>query len=50
MGYKTYEVCLGFGEWHYQGKTTYVFSRDASEAACPKPNSSPKTPWHSYGA
>ncbi len=36
MGYKTYQVCLGFGEWHYQGKTTYVFSRDASKSCVPE--------------
>ncbi len=36
MGYKTYEVCLGFGEWHYQGKTTYVFSRDAAKSCLPE--------------
>ncbi|HEX8531958.1 MAG TPA: dihydrofolate reductase family protein [Cytophagales bacterium] len=36
MGYKTYEVCLGFGAWHYQGKTTYVFSRDASKSCVPE--------------
>lgn len=36
MGYKTYQVCLAFGEWHYKGKTNFVFSRDASKTCIPE--------------
>lgn len=28
MGYKTYEVCIGFDDWPYKDKTTYIFSRE----------------------
>lgn len=35
MGYKTYEVCLGLGDWHYKGKTCYVFSRSATRHTIP---------------
>ena len=31
LGFKTYEICLSFGDWPYPGKTTFVFSRDASK-------------------
>lgn len=31
MGYKTYEITEGFGEWHFKGKTSYVFSRNAEK-------------------
>lgn len=30
MGYKTYQTCLGFGEWHFKDKTNWVFSRNQS--------------------
>ena len=36
MGYTTYAVCVGFGPWHYPGKTTYVFSRDPSKSCVPE--------------
>ncbi len=36
MGYKTYQVCLDFGEWYYQGKSTYVFSRDPAKPIVPE--------------
>ena len=29
MGRRTYEQVLGFGEWPYEGKPTYVFTRCA---------------------
>lgn len=35
MGYSTYEVSSGFGEWPYKGLTTYVFSRSANKAVIP---------------
>ncbi|PSR52810.1 hypothetical protein AHMF7605_04365 [Adhaeribacter arboris] len=35
MGYKTYEVCLKLGEWPYEGKTTYVFTRDVTKPQIP---------------
>lgn len=35
MGYKTYEVCAGFGEWPYKGKTSYIFTRDANKTCIP---------------
>jgi dihydrofolate reductase len=38
MGYKTYEICLQFGEWPYKGNSTYVFSRDASKTVLPEAN------------
>lgn len=31
MGYKTYETTIGFGEWHFKGKTSYVFSRSTEK-------------------
>lgn len=36
MGYKTYEVCLNLGEWHYKDQTTYVFSRDPKREMIPE--------------
>ncbi|QHT70936.1 dihydrofolate reductase [Rhodocytophaga rosea] len=36
MGYKTYEICLQFGEWPYQGKSTYVFTRDSAKPVVPE--------------
>lgn len=36
MGYKTYEVCLGFEEWHYKDQTTYVFSRNPAREMIPE--------------
>ncbi len=36
MGYKTYEICVGFGEWPYPDKKTYVFTRDHSKTAIPE--------------
>src|SRR5688572_22929812 len=36
MGYKTYEVCLGFGEWHYKDQTNYVFSRNPAREMIPE--------------
>lgn len=36
MGYKTYEVCRGFGEWVYPDKKTYVFSRSADREVVPE--------------
>lgn len=36
MGYKTYEVCLGFGEWYYKDKTSYIFSRDLQKNCIPQ--------------
>src|SRR5689334_15191007 len=36
MGYRTYEVCLGFGEWHYKGKSAVVFSRNAAKSVVPE--------------
>ncbi len=36
MGYKTYEICLSFGEWHYKGKKSYVFSRNAAKTCGPE--------------
>lgn len=35
MGRKTYEQVLGFGDWPYAGKPTYVFSRSAPEGEHP---------------
>ncbi|MFN7116315.1 MAG: dihydrofolate reductase family protein [Saprospiraceae bacterium] len=35
MGYKTYEVCLTFGEWYYKGRESYVFSRDPQKSVIP---------------
>lgn len=32
MGYTTYEVCTGLGDWPYKGKTSYVFTHDGSKA------------------
>lgn len=31
MGYRTYEICRGLGEWPYAGKKVYVFTRDSSK-------------------
>lgn len=31
MGYATYKVTSGFGEWPYKNKKTYVFTRDAAK-------------------
>jgi len=31
MGYKTYEICLSFGEWVYKDQKNYVFSRNPSK-------------------
>lgn len=31
MGYKTYETSIGFGEWHYKDKKSYVFSRNGDK-------------------
>ncbi|MFC5270210.1 dihydrofolate reductase family protein [Adhaeribacter terreus] len=36
MGYKTYEICLGLGEWAYKGKTSYVFSRNPDRTLIPE--------------
>ena len=36
MGRTTYEICLTLGEWHYKGKTTYVFSRKAGPEMIPE--------------
>jgi dihydrofolate reductase len=36
MGYKTYEVCLGFGDWAYKDQITYVFSRYAEREMIPE--------------
>lgn len=33
MGYTTYDVCIGLGDWPYKGKTTYVFTSDAAKPA-----------------
>jgi dihydrofolate reductase len=38
MGYKTYEICLQFGEWPYPGKFTYVFTRDSTKSVVPEAN------------
>lgn len=31
MGYTTYKVTSGFGDWPYKDKTSYIFTRDASK-------------------
>ena len=36
MGYKTYEVCVGLGEWAYKDKTSYVFSRSSERQLIPE--------------
>ena len=36
MGYKTYEVCLGFGDWAYKDQLTYVFSRNPERKMIPE--------------
>lgn len=36
MGYKTYEVCLGLGQWAYKDQLTYVFSRNAAREMIPE--------------
>ncbi|QMU28597.1 dihydrofolate reductase family protein [Adhaeribacter radiodurans] len=36
MGYKTYEICLKLGEWPYEGKKTYVFTRDLTKPHIPQ--------------
>lgn len=36
MGYKTYEVCVGFPEWHYAGKKVLVFSRNPEKTVVPQ--------------
>ena len=36
MGYKTYEVCTGFGEWPYPDKKSVVFTRDSSKTVIPE--------------
>jgi dihydrofolate reductase len=36
MGYKTYEVCIGFGEWAYKDKTSFVFSRNPERELIPE--------------
>lgn len=36
MGYKTYEVCLGLGDWYYKDKVNYIFSRDSSRDLIPE--------------
>ncbi|QNF34971.1 dihydrofolate reductase [Adhaeribacter swui] len=36
MGYKTYEVCAGFGERPYPDKNTFVFTRDAYKPVIPE--------------
>lgn len=35
IGRKTYEQILGFGEWPYPGKTSYIFSRFPKETQNP---------------
>ncbi|WP_229368113.1 dihydrofolate reductase family protein [Telluribacter humicola] len=35
MGYKTYEVCLGFGDWYYKDKTSYVLSKNPDREVLP---------------
>jgi len=36
MGYKTYEVCIGLGEWPYKDKTSYVFSHNPERILIPE--------------
>lgn len=36
MGYRTYQVCLGFGDWPYKDKNTYAFTRDPSKSCIPE--------------
>ena len=36
MGYKTYEVCAGLGEWAYKDKTSYIFSRNSNRQLIPE--------------
>lgn len=31
MGYTTYEISMGFGDWPYKGKTAYVFTMDKNK-------------------
>lgn len=31
LGYSTYDVCIGLGDWPYKGKTSYIFTRDATK-------------------
>lgn len=35
IGRKTYDQILGFGNWPYPGKTSYIFSRSPQEAGGP---------------
>lgn len=32
MGYKTYDICVGFGEWPYKDKTNFILSRNADRS------------------
>lgn len=36
MGYKTYEVCVSFGEWPYADKKTLAFTRDKFKPVIPQ--------------
>ncbi|MBK0402998.1 dihydrofolate reductase [Adhaeribacter sp. BT258] len=36
MGYKTYEVCIGLGEWPYKDKASCVFSRNPDRKLIPE--------------
>lgn len=35
MGYNTYEVCLGLGDWYYRDKASYIFSRHPDREVLP---------------
>ena len=36
MGYRTYEICMGLGEWPYKHLKSYVFSRNADKPVIPE--------------